>query len=70
MESQYYPAGGRRLGDGHLLMLVKIALTILLLWFAVGVVGLTLPRKQLRPNLLSGATWFLCGILVCYVWAT
>jgi hypothetical protein len=51
-------------------MLVKISLTILLLWFAVGVVGLTLPRKQLRPNFLSGATWFLCGILVCYVWVT
>jgi len=64
MESQYYLSGK---GVG---MLVKISLTILLLWFAVGVVGMTLPRKQLRPNLLSGVTWFLCGVLVCYVWVT
>jgi hypothetical protein len=51
-------------------MLVKISLTILLLWLAVGIVGAILPERRLRPSFVSGATWFLCGALICYVWVT
>jgi len=51
-------------------MLLKIGLTILIAWMTVGVVGLLVPPRQLRPNFYSGAAWFVCGLIVCYLWVT
>jgi multisubunit Na+/H+ antiporter MnhC subunit len=49
-------------------MLFRIALTIALVWFVAGVIGLILQSNRMRPNVLTGLTFFCAAVLVYYLW--
>jgi len=50
------------------MLLFKIALTIAVVWFMAGLIGLMLDANRMKPNLLMGATVFLTAALVGYMW--
>ena len=51
-----------------MLMLFQIAMTILIVWFMLGLVGLIFRTNGIKPNLLMGLAVFLTAALVGYMW--
>ena len=51
-----------------MLMLFQIAMTILIVWFMSGLVGLIFRTNGIKPNLLMGLAVFLTAALVGYMW--
>ena len=51
-----------------MLMLFQIAMTILIVWFMTGLVGLIFRTNGIKPNLLMGLAVFLTAALVGYMW--
>ena len=49
-------------------MLFKIAMTISIVWFMTGLVGLIFKSDGMRPNFLAGIAVFLTAVLVGYMW--
>ena len=51
-----------------MLMLFKIAMTISIVWFMTGLVGLIFKSDGMRPNFLAGIAVFLTAVPVGYMW--
>ena len=51
-----------------MLMLFQIAMTILIVWFMSGLVGLIFRTNGIKPNLLMGLAVFFTAALVGYMW--
>ena len=51
-----------------MLMLFKIAMTVSIVWFMAGLVGLIFKSNGMRPNFLVGVAVFLTAALVGYMW--
>jgi hypothetical protein len=51
-----------------MLVLFKIVMTISIVWFMAGLVGLIFKLNGMRPNFLIGAAVFLTAALVGYMW--
>jgi hypothetical protein len=51
-----------------MLMLFQIAMTILIVWFMSGLVGLIFRTNGIKPNLLMGLAVFLTAALAGYMW--
>ena len=55
-------------GRLSMLMLFKIVMTISIVWFMTGLVGLIFKSNGMRPNFLMGLAVFLTAALVGYMW--
>ena len=51
-----------------MLMLFKIAMTVLIVWFMTSLVGLVFRTNGMKPNFLMGIAVFLTAVLVGYMW--
>jgi len=51
-----------------MLTLFKIAMTISVVWFVTGLIGLMLKENAMRPNFRVGIAAFLTAALVGYIW--
>jgi hypothetical protein len=51
-----------------MLMLFKIVMTISVVWFMAGLVGLIFKSNGMRPNFLTGLAVLLTAALVGYMW--
>jgi hypothetical protein len=51
-----------------MLMLFKIAMTVLFVWFMTSLVGLVFRTNGMKPNFLLGIAVFLTAALVGYMW--
>jgi len=51
-----------------MLMLFKIVMTISVVWFMAGLVGLIFKSNGMRPNFLMGLAVLLTAALVGYMW--
>jgi hypothetical protein len=51
-----------------MLMLFKIVMTISVVWFMMGLVGLIFKSNGMRSNFLMGLAVFLTTALVGYLW--
>lgn len=55
-------------GRLSMLMLFEIVLTISIVWFMTGLVGLIFKSNAMRPNFLMGLAVLLTAALVGYMW--
>jgi hypothetical protein len=55
-------------GRSSMLMLFKIVMTISVVWFMMGLVGLIFKSNGMRPNFPMGLAVFLTAALVGYMW--
>lgn len=55
-------------GRLSMLMLFEIVLTISIVWFMTGLVGLIFKSNGMRPNFLMGLAVLLTAALVGYMW--
>ena len=55
-------------GRLSMLMLFEIVMTISIVWFMTGLVGLIFKSNAMRPNFLMGLAVFLTAALVGYMW--
>lgn len=55
-------------GRLSMLMLFKIVMTISIVWFMTGLVGLIFKSNGMRPNFLMGLAVLLTAALVGYMW--
>ena len=55
-------------GRLSMLMLFKIVMTISIVWFMTGLVGLIFKSNGMRPNFLMGLAALLTAALVGYMW--
>ncbi|HEX3338111.1 MAG: hypothetical protein WAK90_23885 [Pseudolabrys sp.] len=51
-----------------MLMLFKVVMTISVVWFMAGLVGLIFKSNGMRPNFLMGLAVLLTAALVGYMW--
>jgi NADH:ubiquinone oxidoreductase subunit K len=51
-----------------MLMLFKVVMTISVVWFMAGLVGLIFKSNAMRPNFLMGLAVLLTAALVGYMW--
>ena len=51
-----------------MLMLFKIAMTVMIVWFMMSLVGLIFRTNGMKPNFLMGIAVFLTAALVGYMW--
>ena len=55
-------------GRLSMLMLFEIVMTISIVWFMTGLVGLIFKSNGMRPNFLMGLAVLLTAALVGYMW--
>ncbi len=55
-------------GRLSMLMLFEIVMTISIVWFMTGLVGLIFKSNAMRPNFLMGLAVLLTAALVGYMW--
>lgn len=60
--------GGSVEGRLAMLMLFKVVMTISVVWFMAGLVGLIFKSNGMRPNFLMGLAVLLTAALVGYMW--
>ena len=51
-----------------MLMLFKIVMSVLIVWFMTGLVGLIFRTNGMKPNFLMGLSVFLTAVLDGYMW--
>ena len=51
-----------------MLIALQIAMTISVVWFMAGLVGLLLQSNGMRPNLGVGFSVILTAVVVGYIW--
>jgi len=51
-----------------MLMLFTIVMTLSIVWFMTGLIGLIFRTNGMKPNLLMGIAVFLTAVLVGYMW--
>jgi hypothetical protein len=59
--------GGRHQGRLSMLMF-KMVVTFLLVWFIAGLVGLVFNSRMVQPRVLTGLTVVTAGALVYFIW--
>ena len=62
------PGGMSVEGRLAMLMLFKVVMTISVVWFMAGLVGLIFKSNGMRPNFLMGLAVLLTAALVGYMW--
>jgi NADH:ubiquinone oxidoreductase subunit K len=62
------PGGVSVEGRLAMLMLFKVVMTISVVWFMAGLVGLIFKSNGMRPNFLMGLAVLLTAALVGYMW--